>query len=194
VVARAFVVIGKSVVRRAYLALTGCNCDQLEPRVLLTTGLVPRVERGRAAKTVEMGKLERLQHRFAVLLLVADDEFMDIARAAIGRYLEYPLAHLGEIFARLRTSQERQFPAAGSRGLKRVVHLGQVLAQQRQTAEAMGQPQVLKRGDVPQIPDQRAHQRGMNLLKILVRDRRDEIDCPLPGLSERVDDFGRHLY
>ena len=102
-------------------------------------------------------------------------------------HLERPLADLLEVVARLGRPQERQVAAAGARGLEGVVDIGQLLAQQRLAAEAMHDPEVLEGGDVAQVPDQRAHQRGVDPLQLLIGEGGHQLERPLAGLLQPVD-------
>ena len=92
-----------------------------------------------------------------------------------------------EVVARGVRPEERELAAAGARRLERVVDVGQIVAEHGLVAIAMDQPQVLERGDAPEVPDQRAHQRGVDPLEVSVGDRRNQREGPLPGLGERVD-------
>ena len=56
-------------------------------------------------------------------------------------------------------------------------------------AVAVDEPQVLERGDVPEVPDERAHQRRVDPLEVLVGDRRHQRQRPVPGLAEGCDHF-----
>ncbi len=91
-----------------------------------------------------------------------------VADATLVDYLERSGADLVEVLARLRWSEQREVTSYVARSLERVVHCGEVLAQQRALSVTMRQPQVLKRGDMAEIPDQRAHQGGVDAFEVVV--------------------------
>ena len=74
-------------------------------------------------------------------------------------------------------------PRSARGRLERVVDLRQVGAQQRPAAVAVRQPQVLERRDVAEVPDERAHQRRVDALEILLV---DAVDQPAGLLADRV--------
>ena len=147
---------------------------------------------GRAAEIgqpLELRQLDRLQHRLGVLLLVAQDELGDhaVADAPALDHVERPLADLLKVIPGLGRPQEREVAAAGARRLERVIDVGQLLAQERLSAEAMHDPEVLEGGDVAEVPDQRAHQRRVDLLQLLVGERRHQLERPRACLPEVID-------
>ncbi len=79
------------------------------------------------------------------------------------------IAHLLEVALGLRPAQIGQLAAARSRGLEGVVDLGELGVQERQAPVAVSQPEILEARDVAEVPDERAHQRGVNAFEILVR-------------------------
>ena len=119
-----------------------------------------------------------------MLLLVADDQLVDhaVADAAFGGHLERPLTDLGQVFAGLGRTQEVELAAAGARGLERVIDVGEVLAEQRPPAVAVSDPEILERRDVAEIPDERAHQLGVDAFEVVVRHRGDQCQCALARL------------
>ena len=96
-------------------------------------------------------------------------------------------AHLLEVLPRRPGPQERQLAAAGARCLERVVDVGQVVAEQRPPAAAVHEPQVLERRDMPEVPDERAHQRRMDALQVGVRELLHERQRALAGLGQTLD-------
>ena len=129
-----------------------------------------------------MSELQRLEHRLVVLLLVANDELDDdpVADALLGDHLERPGPDLGQILACLAGAEEGQRAPAGPRGLEGVVDVGQLLVQQGPAAQPVHDPQILEGRDVAEVPDQRAHQRGMDALQVGVRDTGHQGLCALP--------------
>ena len=190
-VARALVVVREAVVGGADRALAALDLDQLEPRVL-RVGRTRAAVGGHGLEALQPGELQRLQHRLVVLVLVADDQLGDqpIADALALEHRDGTLADGVEVLPRRRGPQERQLAAARSRRLERVVDLGQVAAEHRLAAEAMDEPQVLERGDVPEVPDERAHQRRVDALEVLVADVGDECQRALARLGQRLDRVG----
>src|SRR3954471_20027169 len=57
------------------------------------------------------------------------------------------------------------------------------------TVEILGEPKLLEMGDVPHVPDDRAHQWVVLLVQILVRQLGYEQQCPVAGFREEVGDF-----
>ena len=95
------------------------------------------------------------------------------------------LAYLGEVFPRLVRPEEGQVAAPGPRGLEGVVDLGQVAPDHGLAAEAVDEPEVLEGGDVPEVPDERAHQLRVHSLEVAVGDRGDQRKRSLPCLGQR---------
>ena len=132
-----------------------------------------------------MRQLHRLQHRLGVLLLVAHDELVERrVHAATSRS---PFAHGGEVGERLVAAQVREVAALGARRLERVVDLGQLRSHQGEAAAAVREPQVLERGDVAEIPDERAHQRRVDALERAVVQVRDERERARARVAQRVE-------
>ncbi len=135
-----------------------------------------------------MGELECLEHGLVVLLFVAQDQLEDnpVAGSPFRHHLQRAVAHLGQVLARLGRAQERQIAAAGPGCLEGVIDVGQVLMEQRPAAIAVDQPQVLEGGDVPEVPDQRAHQRRVNEFEVLLGHRLHQRQRARACLGERL--------
>ena len=146
----------------------------------------------------QVGEKQRLAHRLVVLRLVADDHLEEraVARAGLVEHLERAGADRVEVVEDVGAAQERDLAARGARRLEGVVEVGEVAAQQVAAAVAMDEPEVLVGGDVAEIPVQRAHQRVLHALEILVREAGDQrkraIAGVLQGLSEGWLGHGRH--
>ncbi len=138
---------------------------------------------------VELGELNRLQHRLPVLKLVPEHHLVEdaITDALLLDHLQRAGADLLEILPGLVRAQIGKIAAVRPRGLKCVVDLGEILTQQGPSAEAVDQPQVLEGRDVPEIPDQWAHQRGMDPLQVGLGHRLHEPERALPRLAQRLD-------
>ena len=89
------------------------------------------------------------------------------------------------VVERLGPAQVGQVAAVGARGLGGVVDLGQVGPQQLEPAGPVAEPEVLEGRDVAEVPDQRAHQRVVHAVEILVGDRLDQRQRALAGLGEQ---------
>ncbi len=99
-----------------------------------------------------------------------------------------------QIVPRLGRSERLDFPAHRAWRLERVVALRQVWPQQLEARVAMGQPQVLVGGDVAEIPDERAHDRRVHALQVLVAesgDQRERARAGLVKIGERLCDARR---
>jgi hypothetical protein len=185
--ARALVVVGEAAVAGPELHLATRHLDRLE-----TVAARARRRRRAARRPVSLqaGQVERLQHRLAVLLLVAHDQLVHdpVARPDAPGDAQRPVPDALEVLARLPCPQERQAAPPGPGSLEGVVDLGQVRPLHRLTGEAVHQPEVLERGDVPQVPGQGTHQVRVDALEVGVRDPRHQGERPLPSLAEPVDE------
>ena len=120
-------------------------------------------------ESARLGQLQRLQHRLVVLRLVLDDHLPD-ERIGIDsiEHRERPVADLVQIGERLLRTEVGQVAAVGAGRLGRVVDLPEALARGPQPADVLAEPEVLERGDVAQVPDQRAHQRVVDPVQVLL--------------------------
>src|SRR5581483_6894473 len=121
VVTRSLVVIGEGAAGGADRACTSWNLDEVKPG-----GGVGRRWVWPALRRLIVGQprqLERLEHRLAVLLLVAQDQLRNqcVRRAALVQRLQRALPDLGQIVTGLGGTEEGKFSAAGARGLEGVV-------------------------------------------------------------------------
>ncbi len=145
--------------------------------------------------------MEGLQHRLAVLLLVLDEQVDEVARAQesiraarreveLGEESVQAVVDPGEVVARRGHIEQLQGAALGTGRHARVVGLSQLGAQHR-AAGHRGDPEVGERGDVGEIPDDRAQQRGVHALEIGHGDVLDRRERALPGANQPVDVLGR---
>ena len=89
-----------------------------------------------------------------------------VADAALVDHLERSGANLVEVLAGLRGTEQREV-APAARGVSKASYIrGEVLTQQRALAVTVHEPQVLVCRDVREVPDQRAHQRGVDALEV----------------------------
>ena len=94
------------------------------------------------------------------------------------------LANRLEVAGQLVVAQVAQLAAMRARRLEGVVHLREVLAQQLGAGLA-AHPQVLERGDVAEIPGERAHQRVVDAVEVLAAHAVDEPQGALARLLEQ---------
>ena len=136
-------------------------------------------------------KLERLQHRLVVLVLVLDDHLPDGAHAGHPvEQLERASARLGHVLERLGAPEVGQVAALGPRGLGGVVDVRELGPEWRQRARPLRQPEILERRDVAEIPDERAHQRVVDAVEVLVADALHKCERAPARLGEQLADVG----
>ena len=121
-----------------------------------------------------------------MLLLVANHELGDLLAAGTGaiELLAGALTDLRKVVPGLPRAQVRDIAPPRPWGLERVVDVGELLAQQRASAEAVDQPQIFERRDVAEVPDERAEDRRVDAFEIGVGDRSHQRERPVPGLVE----------
>ena len=123
-------------------------------------------------------------------MLVADDQLGDQRRRRRRSRSSTAIARSRTASRYARASagtQERQFASVGPRRLERVVDVGQVARGAAAGRRAMDEPQVLEGGDMPEIPDERAHQRRVHALEIVVADAGDQRQRALARLGQGRD-------
>jgi hypothetical protein len=125
-----------------------------------------------------------------VLLLVAHHQLVDhpVARRVAAGGAQRALADALEVLPGLACPQEGQASPPGAGCLEGVVDLGQVGPLHRLAGEAVQQPEVLERGDVPQVPGQGAHQGRVDAFEIGVRDALEQGERALPSPTQAVDE------
>ena len=125
-----------------------------------------------------------------MLVLVADHKLVQQAVAhplGLGQ-LPHARTDLGQVLVRLGAAQVRKIATLPARRLEGVVDLCEVPAQHRLAPEAVDEPQVLERGDVAEVPHERAHQLGVHPLEVLRADRLDEGQRALPRGIQAVEE------
>ena len=90
--------------------------------------------------------------------------------------LEGPLADPFHVGADLVGPQDRQLAADLAGLLDRVVELAQLSAEWLAPADPLDQPELLEVGDVPQVPDQRAEDRVVDPIQLLLGERLDQLE------------------
>ena len=149
-------------------------------------------------RLVALDHLEQLEHRLVVLVLVGDQHLVGEAVAKQGLFgveldlvedLERALAHLGHVGEALVAAQDRKLVARRARVLDRVVEAPELAAQRLAPADLLGEPELLEVGDVPQVPDQGAQDRGVDAVELLVGERLDERQRACARLAETRGDL-----
>ena len=112
-------------------------------------------------------------------------------------HLERALADVGEVGAQLGVAQDRQLAAGLARVLDRVVEAAELAVQRLALADRLHQPELLEVGDVAEVPGQRAEDRRVDAVELLVVERLDQLQGAPARLGEALRDrflgAGRHL-
>jgi hypothetical protein len=134
-----------------------------------------------------------------VLVLVGEQHLVDeaVRQQRIGRIeldavedLEGPLADLLHVRADLIGAEDRQLAADLARLLDRVVEVAQVAAKGLAPADSLDQPELLEVGDVPEIPDQRAEDRVVDPVELLLGEGLDQRQGVVACLLQAPDQLG----
>jgi hypothetical protein len=88
--------------------------------------------------------------------------------------LEGPLADLLQVGPNLVGPQDRQLTTDLAWLLDRVVELAEVTPEWLPAADPLDEPELLEVGDVPEVPDQRAEDRVVDPVELLLRERLDQ--------------------
>ena len=96
-----------------------------------------------------------------------------------------PLAHGPHVVERLLGPQVGELAAFGPRRLVGVVHPHELGTQRLEPAASHREPEVLEGRDVPQVPDERAHQRVVDPVQVLLAQRRHQGERALADLVEQ---------
>jgi hypothetical protein len=134
-----------------------------------------------------------------VLLLVGDQHLVGeaVAEDRVGgileidpfEHLERPLADLVPVGAELGAAEDRQLVAPGPRVLDRVVEPAEVAVQRLAATGGLDQPELLEVGDVPEVPGERAEQRRVDRVELLVVELFDQQQRPLPCFRQPLGDL-----
>jgi len=143
-------------------------------------------------------QLQRLKNRLIVLVLVLKDHVVNVS-APEQRIVIVPLepvesvenarADLPQSRHHLGERRKRQRCARGAWMLERVVH-SRHLRKLDRTIQILGEPEFLEVGDVPDVPDDRTHQRIVLPMQILVRESGYQQRRSIPRLSQETRDVG----
>ena len=134
-----------------------------------------------------------------MLVLVGEQHLVDeaapqqrvlgiVAQVDLLEHLEGALADVGEVGAQLGVAQDRQLAARPARVLDRVVEAAELAVQGLAPADRLHQPELLEVGDVPEIPGQRAEQRRVDAVELLVVERLDQLKRRAARLGETFRD------
>jgi hypothetical protein len=132
-----------------------------------------------------------------VLQLVGDQHPVDEAVAqqpvlGVGgdvhvlQYVEGAGADVLHVGAELRVAQDRQPAADLARALDRVVEAAELAVQRRAIADPPHQPQLLEVGDVAEVPGERAQQRRVDGVQLLVVELLDQGERAPAGLPQEI--------
>ena len=193
--AAALVVVGEARGRRADLVRAAGDRDHLGPRRDGSTGGGAERPHG----LVAVDHLQQLQHRLVVLELVGEQHLVDEpfaqqrvlgvgAELDLVEHLEGALADVGEVGAQLGVAQDRQLAAGPARVLDRVVEAAELAVQRLAAADRLHQPELLEVGDVAEVPGQRAEDRRVDAVELLVVERLDQLQGAPPRLGEAFRD------
>jgi hypothetical protein len=112
-------------------------------------------------------------------------------------HLQGALADVGEVGAQLGVAQDRQLAAGLARVLDRVVEAPEVAVQGLAVADRLHQPELLEVGDVAEVPGQRAEDRRVDAVELLVVEGLEQLQgaaaCLAEAFSDRVLGACRHL-
>ncbi len=121
-----------------------------------------------------------------MLVLVLEHEVPHPVGGLAGRgHLKGALPHRGEVLERFGPAQVGEVAPLRARGLESVIEIGQVRPQEVEAAGPVAHPHVLIGGDVAQVPHQRAHERIVHAIQVLVRHRLDQSEGALASFREK---------
>ena len=175
-VARSFVVIGRAHVVCAEVEAAGFDAHPL----LIVNASAGRRQLGRGCRLVslEVGpQIECLENRLLVLSFVLHrhvkhitiaDQRVRISQVGLRQDRKRFTVYLVEIIARLSTIEYRELTATPAWIVKRVVKLVSCDVMGGAAVEPTQKPQLLEVGDVAHVPDNRAHDRGVLFVEVVV--------------------------
>ena len=99
-------------------------------------------------------------------------------------HLERALADVGHVGAQLGVAQDRQLAAGLARVLDRVVEAAELAVHRLALADRLHQPELLEVGDVAEVPGQRAEDRRVDGVELLVVERLDQRKSALARLGK----------
>jgi hypothetical protein len=109
---------------------------------------------------------------------LAENRVPRIVEVDRGEDLEGPLADLGHVRAQLLAAQDRKLVAPRPGVLDRVVETSEVAVERIPAAGGLDQPELFEVGDVPEVPGERAEERRMDGVELLVVELLDQQERP----------------
>jgi hypothetical protein len=150
------------------------------------------------AGLVAIHHLEQLEHRLVVLVLVRDQQLVDeapvqqrvggVVEVEVLEHVERPRADLVHVGAELRPAQDRQLVADPAGVLDRVVETPETTVEGLAPADPLDEPELLEVRDVAEVPGERAEDRRVDPIELVVGERLDKEERPSAGLGETVRD------
>jgi hypothetical protein len=116
------------------------------------------------------------------------EKHLEIERIDLVEAAERPFAHRLHVAPYLGIAQERDGGALGAWRERGVIHVGEVRPEQLAAGPA-ADPEVLERGDVAQVPDERGQQRSVLAVEVLSAQRLYERKRALAGFLEKLPMF-----
>ena len=107
-----------------------------------------------------------------------------LVEVGAGEHVERSLAHVVDIRARLARSEDRQLGPFAPRVRERVVEVVVALVDRSTPPELAHEPELLVVADVREIPHERRHERRDLAAQVIVVERREEPEGPVPGVVE----------
>ena len=136
-------------------------------------------------RLIGLDHLQELEHGLVVLILVGEQHLVDEpvrqqpvlgVELDLAQHLEGALADLVHVRADLIGTKDGQLASDLAGLLDRVVELAEVSAQWLASADTPDQPELLEVPDVAEVPDQRAQDRVVDPIELLVGERLDQLE------------------
>jgi hypothetical protein len=108
----------------------------------------------------------------------------------LAEHLERPLANLIHVGTHLIGAEDRQLAADLPGLLDGVIELAEVAAERLPTADSLDEPELLEVSDVPQVPDQRAEDRVVDPVELLMGERLNQLEGVPARLLQALGQFG----
>jgi hypothetical protein len=134
-----------------------------------------------------------------VLVLVGEQHLVDEAvrqQLVVGveldlvQDLQRALSDLLHVWADLVGPQDRQLAPDLAGLLDRVVELAEVAAERLAAADPLDEPELLEVADVAEVPDQRAEDRVVDMVELLLSEGLDQLEGVTPCLIQALGQFG----
>jgi hypothetical protein len=119
---------------------------------------------------------------------VSQQTIVGVGELDLGEDLECPLPDLGHVRAKLVAAKNRELVADLARVFDRVVESTELAAHRLAAADPLDEPKLLEVGDVAEVPGERAQDRRVDPVELVVGERLDQEKRPLPGLGQAFGD------